>query len=784
MPDSSDATIAFDIRAAFGSNGRRGIGRYIRGLARALERQDCRTLFLAPPDRCDADSSDDLGVPLTPLSASTLRSLAAGSVAYLVGSLFEMPISADVVPTLVTNLGWPVAAVWYDAIPYAEPDRYQSTAALRAFYDQRAALARSCDGLLAISRYAAGTTTDLLSYPARRVTVVGTGVDDSFAAGETDDRVPQIDGLSRQFVICVGGNDARKNVGTLINAFARLPEEVRRQHQLVVVGAIDAQLRETWCRGAVRAAEADAVLFTGDIDDHSLRWLYRHASLSVFPSLSEGFGLPVAEAAACGCPTITSNTTSIPEILDLPASTFDPSDAASIAQRLQLGLTDQVFRKQLSEAGAAAAAAWQWERVADIVTSTMMGLVTARPRPIRRTRIARIALVGPFGGSTSGIGAYNERLLAPLDEHAEVMCFVEDFAGVGGLGTDGRRFPARALGRHIDPGQFDHVVYTLGNSPFHLTSVLQLIPRIAGHLWLHEAQLVELHLGAAHLFKNQTWGEEHLTKLIRLEAGDDAVRAIRGDLGWDGMLDLDRYRQRGIRLLRSSLVHAQTVIVSSQLAAEIVSGPPVAYRGDLLVLPIAFPQVDESATSAGETSSNSPARREIAVLGWLSTAKGIERAISLLAAVRSNLDARMVFVGKALEGADEALCSAAQRFGVADAVEVTGFLPHDQLRDRLRGCRVGLRLGSHSDGEMSAAVNELVALGVPTVTNLVTMGDSSPGLIVHPAATDADLANHVRILLADDAAWERARLDAIVRARAWGFPEVAACLIDWLIRHG
>ncbi len=777
MPKAAAPHLAIDLRAAFGSNARRGIGRYTLGLGRAINDLEVAATFLVPPEYVSTDRATEIGLPLVPTSRGIIRQLRdRGPVVFHSGSLFEMPVNAPVIPASVSRDGCAVAATLYDAIPYAEPERYQATDPMRRFYDLRAVLVRSCDRLLAISAHAATSAVDLLRLDPRRVTTIGTGVDAPFSPATdrlTDERIAHaaVGGLHRPFVVCVAGNDLRKNADALIRGFALLPIEVRQAHQLVIVGALSPELTADWRDVARSAGCADEeVLFTGDIDDEVLIALYRTARLSAFPSLNEGFGLPVAEAAACGCPTITSDRTSVPEVLDFPDSTFDPIDVQAIARSLHTGLTDDRFRDQLHTAGRRAAARWTWTAVAERAVEALLSVPT-RPTS-RTTQKPHIALVGPFGGSPSGIGAYNERLLPHLDALADVTCFVEKFSGEAPLGTDGRRFPAGVLGARIDPSDFDHVIYAIGNSPFHLTSVLQLVDRAPGHLWFHEAQLAELHVGVAHLLKNQPWGERHLTRLIAAEAGPEMVTQIRGKVGWEAMLDIATYHRLGVRLLRETVATAQSVIVSSEVAAMIIRDAPIDFDGSLLTLPLAFPAADRRYPTN--------TRPDVAVLGWLSTTKGIDRAVTLLSQLRASTNARLVFIGKANDGSIEALQLAAERAGLSDHIVVTGYLSDDDLRARLRECRAGLRLALRTDGEMSAAVTDLVALGLPTVTNLATMGRSSLGLTVIPDATDDQLIDALAPLLTDNERFDAARLDALGRADAWGFGDVAKGIIDWV----
>ena len=751
------------------------------GLAEALRDAGVPVTFLAPADQLGSPRALEVGLPFEACTEQVLTRLAdAGPTVFHSASLYEFPIEAPVLPRAVTDLRLPVTATLYDAIPYAEPDRYQPTPELQAFYAQRATLLRSCDHLLAISQFAADSTAALVGVAPGRVTTVGVGVGPHFVpsapgiasshpvAGAQPAKLVAL-GVTGPYAVCVAGNDPRKNVAGLARAWALLPDAVRRAHRLVIVGAIEERHRREWA-----GSLGGEVAFAGELSDAELVSVVQQARLSVFPSLNEGFGLPVAEAAACGVPAVCSDTTSMPEILAFPPATFDPTDPAAMAGVIVRGLTDEAFRAELLAAGAIAADRWRWSRVVERSVEVWSALV-ARPPRARPAGRPRVALVGPFGGSPSGIGTYNERLLPELDRRAEVTCFVEQFWGEAPLGTDGRRYPVAALGRHVPPTDFDHVVYTLGNSPFHLSSV-RLLDHVGGHVWMHEAQLAELHIGTAHLLRDQVWAERFLDDAVTRDAGPAQLAALRADAGWDGMLDVDRYHELGVRLLSDVCARAESLIVSSEVAAGIVRAEPPGFGGDVLVLPIAYPSPTPAVAEA-------PPGHDTAVIGWLSPRKGLGQAIRVLSELRRTVPARLVFVGKALDGSLEALADALDAAGLpANSVEVTGYLSDLELRDRVVRCRAGLRLANRTDGEMSAAVTDLVASGVPTVTNLGSMGASSPGLQVIGDASDAQLVAALAPLLTDDHAYVAGSRDAHDRADRWGFPEVADRLLAWLSR--
>lgn len=169
-------------------------------------------------------------------------------------------------------------------------------------------------------------------------------------------------GLVRPYVLAVGNLEPRKNLPGLLRAFARLAPEV--PHDLVLVGA------EGWLTGEIHATLDELrlggrVRMTGFVEDADLPAWYGAADLFVYPSLYEGFGLPVLEAMACGAPVVTSNVSSLPEVAGDAALLVDPSDVDSIAEEMRRGLTDAALALDLRRRGQLRAADFTWDRTAE-----------------------------------------------------------------------------------------------------------------------------------------------------------------------------------------------------------------------------------------------------------------------------------------------------------------------------------------------------------------------------------------------------------------------------------
>lgn len=169
--------------------------------------------------------------------------------------------------------------------------------------------------------------------------------------------------LHKPYILALGNLQPRKNLGRLIAAYAALQKNHQIEHQLVIAGQTHWRSSELFRRVRAAGLEQD-VLFTGYVDDTDLPGLYRGADCFVYPSLYEGFGLPVLEAMACGTPVVASNTASIPEVTGDAAVLVDPLDIGQIAEAIHQVLTITDLRHRLAAAGLKRAQAFSWDRLA------------------------------------------------------------------------------------------------------------------------------------------------------------------------------------------------------------------------------------------------------------------------------------------------------------------------------------------------------------------------------------------------------------------------------------
>ena len=261
--------------------------------------------------------------------------------------------------------GVPVVATICDALAVKRPDWINAgPGAFRSFLFKSSA--RWARRVIAISAAMVPDLVEHLGVPEESVSVVHMGIgQDWFEAVTAEEKraVLKKYGLSEGYFLFVGTLQPRKNLESILSAYEALPEEIRSRRQLVIAGqagwgseALVARLRAL--QGGGRCCWLQYV------PANELRALYQNARVFVFPSLSEGFGIPVLEAFASRVPVVTSNVSSLPEVAGDAAVLVDPRSVSELSEAMAGLAEDQTLAVSLAERGRARAALMTWEACA------------------------------------------------------------------------------------------------------------------------------------------------------------------------------------------------------------------------------------------------------------------------------------------------------------------------------------------------------------------------------------------------------------------------------------
>jgi len=341
-----------------------GIGVYTEALRGHLPEAGCVVSSFSYP-RWGADPADITVGHSLPQSfqAATLRDLLTPAVHRM-----HMPVDIFHSPDYrLARMDCPQVATLHDALPISHPEWCSPRLRRVKNYLQRIS-ANKADHVIAVSHFAVDELVSCFGVDPQRISVVLNGIDEAWLMAPDPAAVRQTlaaHGLRDGYYLFVGTLQPRKNVDRVIDAWEQLPANVKSQRQLVVVGAPGWRADATGRRLDAARERGDGIVWLRDLtDSKALRHLYAGAGVFVFPSLYEGFGLPVIEAMGAGVPVVTSNTSSLPEVSGGAALEVDPLDVGAIATAMRALADEPALRAHCIAAGLARAAALTWRDTA------------------------------------------------------------------------------------------------------------------------------------------------------------------------------------------------------------------------------------------------------------------------------------------------------------------------------------------------------------------------------------------------------------------------------------
>ena len=354
-----------------------GIGRYVRNLAQALPSQladDERLVILCNPSDPTAWNPSVLASPqveIVPALVSSFGLSQQWTIPRLLRQISKSPFAVRQSPIYHSTYylmpyrpGVPTLLTVYDLIALLHPQTVSLRARLFFRVATRLALA-AADRVITIS---ASARDDLLAHfpvDPSRVTSIPLAAHPRFRPQPADEiaRVRAKYNLPDRYIFYLGINKPHKNLPRLVEAYAHLrnTQYAIRNTPLLIAGAWDTRYPESQ---SLAAPLDDAVRFLGPVDDADLPALHSGATLFVFPSLYEGFGLPVLEAMACGAPVVCGNRSSLPQAAGDAALLVDPTDTDAIAAAMRRVVEDDDLQRSLSEKSLAQAATFSWRRTA------------------------------------------------------------------------------------------------------------------------------------------------------------------------------------------------------------------------------------------------------------------------------------------------------------------------------------------------------------------------------------------------------------------------------------
>ena len=737
--------LVIDLQGAQGSSHERGIGRYSRELAAAMARaprghevvvalsgafpdvagkltesfsailpRDQIRSWHPPPGTSFFAHSPNRGVA-EHLRAQFLASLRPDLIH--VSSIFE-GLGDDVVtrwPGPLQRL--PVVGTCYDLIPLILRETYFGPRGIISsgqnwYYGCLQEMSLST-GLLAISESSRQEAIRYLGYPPGRVFNIRAGIHGDFRPASLDEKgraaLLQRYGLKGEFILFLGAGDIRKNEAGLIGAYALLPPDLQARYQLLIVGKMDPGTLHRVA--AEHGIPEERFVIARFVEEGDLSALYTACSLFVFPSLHEGFGLPAAEAMACGAPVIASNTTSLPEVVGRADALFDPTRPEEIAARMREVLDNPSLRDSLVAHGREQARKFTWQASAELAWDALEQIaLLRRDEELGATRHAvlrprpSLAFVSPLPPQATGIADYSRDLIPSLARHYDITLVteaspVDDPRLTGGFPViDPETFAAKA-------DRFDRVLYQIGNSEFHRFQLQDLLPAIPGVVTLHDAFLSN----ALHAFAHRRGKPEGFREDLYASHGYRAVEAYEaeGDLAALGSFPCS------LPVLESAI----WLIQHSRHAQEVLSrhfGETVTRKTSVIPHLRAFRPRPGRAEARRKLGLAEDAF-VICSFGIVAATKLPERLIGAWQRMDGD-PGLLVFAGLLADDAAH-LAEGTAPEQDADQPRFLGRIDADTYDLWLAASDIAVQLRSKSRGESSGAIADCLAAGPPLIVN-------------------------------------------------------------------
>ncbi len=605
--------------------------------------------------------------------------------------------------------GVQVAATVYDIIPYVMRERYLVRKSDMTWYMERVNMLHWVDRLLVISQSVKDDLVQYLDFDSDNIDVIWGAPGKKFYQTEIEPnqrrKLLRKYKINSPYIMCTGGDDERKNIAGLIEAFGRLPHQLSEQYQLVVVCKLQNVSVERYTKLAEQLGIRKRVVLTNFVTDEELVQLYNLAKLVAFPSTYEGFGLPVVEAWACGVPVLTSNNSSLAQIAGDAAILVDPYSLDDMTRGLEKALVCSDL-EGLARKGKQRLEKFQWSEVAHKSISAFSKAYQSKAYCKQQKK--RIAFFTPLPPVQSGISDYSVDILSELSKPFDIDVFV-----------DQPTWQAEMLPQSVKVytynkylamrGQYWDTLYQMGNSSYH-AYMWSYLKKYGGTIVLHDYNLHGVVQNEALFLQKSNM--KLYQKILREDLPEAEVNAYFEEINRGHNLRINEIELNGFLTN-----YADKIIVHSQEAKEKLLKRDIG-RCVRWIRSYAKMEPLRDCGLAKESIGWTGSTLHFAAFGHVHETKRvipILKAFAKLAQQHGNV--RLHFVGKLDTALEPKFIDSLEQLHLADKVDVTGYITLEEFEQYIDAADICLNLRWPYNGETSGSLMRILAKGKCVVVN-------------------------------------------------------------------
>lgn len=612
--------------------------------------------------------------------------------------------------------GVKLIAVVYDIIPFIFKEHYFPEEGSIDGYMKCIEFLRKVDRIQVISQSAKDDLIKYLHFPAEKIDVIWGAVDKRYhiadVAEEEKSKLYHKFGIKGDFIMCTGGDDERKNIAGLIEAYSRINPKIRQKYQLVIVCKLSPTSIERYQKLSLELGCKGRVILTNFVSSEELLQFYNLATLMAFPSTYEGFGLPIVEAWACGTPVLTSNNSSLVQIAGDGAVIVNPFDIDDIVRGLNYALTECDL-KGLLEKGREQLKKFQWENVADACISSINLLKgeekkkdSVRKEDARKT----IAFFTPLPPLQSGISDYSVDIIAELSAYFDIDVFIDDhYKGDLELGEHVNILNHKKYKKQHK--KYTDTIYQIGNSEFHMY-MFPYVREYPGTVVLHDYNLygIAYHTCFASSDKDYDRFQRILSEDYDERAVTEYIAKLKG--GQSG------YKVFNMPLNGFVTNYAKKIIVHSNEAKRKLLEKDI---GRNICQIWHYAKVEEKSEKNDEIKQKLGYASSDCILAAFGHVHETKRIIPILKAfkglIKENDNLKLLFVGKLDEELKDEFEEFVKKENLSEKVRVTGYIELDEFVHYIDLTDICLNLRYPYNGETSGSLMRIFAKGKCVIVN-------------------------------------------------------------------